>query len=85
MAEIKFRIGDTELGSTYARRNGKYAAEITIPNPQDYTTYTVTATSVSKDNLQLIASADIQYAPAFPQLTNFTMVYNGAEYDRDTS
>ena len=81
MAEIKFRIGDTELGSTYARRNGKYAAEITIPNPQDYTTYTVTATSVSKDNLQLVASADIQYAPAFPQLTNFTMVYNGAEYD----
>ena len=81
MTEVRFSIGDTYINSTFSRRSGKYSADLTIPNAQDYKTYTITARSFSKDNLELTASAAVQYAPAFPELTSFIMNFGGSEYD----
>ena len=78
---VYFSIGDTVIGNTSARQSGKYNARLTIPNAQEYKTYKITAHSKNKDNIELTASAEIQYAPAFPKMTGFVMTYNGLDYD----
>lgn len=73
-AQLVFKVGDTEVGSAAAKKDGTYSARLTLPGtPEDGKTYTVTASL--KDDETVTTSAVITYNEAAPRATRFDMYY----------
>lgn len=62
--------------SATAKQSGKYSAEITLPEIEDYKTYTIEASSSGNT-----AETKIMYQADAPELTAFNMYYNKVYYN----
>ena len=73
---------DDELFTTVTSSlSGKYGADITLSNLQDYKNYTVKAVSTSDDGSEISISKVITYSENYPTIVSFEMTYNGKNYN----
>lgn len=58
-----------------------YSAKITIPNPSNYSIYTISAQARKSDGTYVSTSKDIVYSYGAPVIQSFTMNYEGNSYN----
>ena len=72
--ELVFKLGDTEIGTAKAKRDGTYSAALTLPGtPEDGQTFTITAGQ--KDDETVSTTGTVTYNEAAPRATKFEMYY----------
>ena len=80
-ADVDIYIGDKKAATLKANKAGTYSGEITLNNPVSGTNYTIKAVSQDNNGDEITAEKQIAYVENAPELTDFTMTYNGRTYD----
>ena len=73
-SEVELYVGDDLITKTNSVKSGNYKTEVTIPSPQNYDKYTITAKTKSKGN-DVSADATIMYQEGAPSLKALNMYY----------
>ena len=74
LSTIKLYVDDEQVGETTAVKSGNYAADINIPSPKNYRTYTVTA-KADKNGSTVSADSNIKYREDSPALKSLVLHY----------
>ena len=77
---VSIYLNGALLGQAQTNRAGNYQCELTLPEPEDYMYYTLSA-KVTYGNEEYSATCAIQYREAVPQLTRCQLTYDGVTYD----
>ncbi len=78
---VELYVDDEKVTTLKANKAGVYSGEITLNNPVDDTSYTIKAVSQNNNGNEISAEKTIQYQENAPELIEFTMTYNGKDYD----
>ena len=73
-SSIELYIAETHVGTAQSVKSGNYKTEISIPSPENYNKYTITART-DKDGETVDANATVMYQDAAPVLKSFDMYY----------
>ena len=79
--DVDIYIDDEIAATLKANKVGNYSGEVTIPNAEDGKSYVVKAVSIDNNGNEITASKPVLYQENAPELTEFTMTYNGKTYD----
>lgn len=74
-------IDDNKAVTLKANKAGSYSGDIIISEPENSRVYSVKAVSTDKNGNVITAENKIKYMDDAPELTEFTMIYNGKTYD----
>lgn len=77
---VSLYIDGTQAGQAQTNRAGLYQCELTLPNPENYTYYTLTAKAMDGET-PCEAERTIWYRQDIPQLTRCELTYRGKTYD----
>lgn len=77
---VSLYIDGTQVGQAQTNRAGLYQCELTLPNPENYTYYTLTAKAMDGET-PCEAERTIWYRQDIPQLTRCELTYRGKTYD----
>ena len=80
-ASVDIYADDEKLATLKANKAGIYSGEITLTDPVSDTAYTVKAVSQDNNGDEISAEKKVTYIENAPELTDFTMKYNGGTYD----
>ena len=73
-SKVELYLEDTLLKTVTSIKTGKYSTTVTIPDPQNYNNYTITAKTI-KDDAEVTADATVMYEESAPMLNNLIMYY----------
>ena len=79
--DVNLYIGSDLCATVKSNKVGSYSADITIPNPVNTRTYSVSAVSTDSSGKEVSAKIYTQYVRDAPKLKSFRMIYAGIEYD----
>ena len=77
---VSLYIDGTQAGQAQTNRAGLYQCELTLPNPENYTYYTLTAKAVDGET-PCEAERTVWYRQDTPELTRCELTYRGETYD----
>ena len=80
-SDVDIYIDDEKLATLHTNKVGNYSGEVTIPDPQNETAYTIKAVAKDNNGQEITAEKTVMYQKNAPELTEFTMTYNGKTYD----
>ena len=79
--DVRIYADNEQVATLKANKVGSYSGEVTIPNAEDGKSYVVKAVSMDNNGNEIFASISVLYQENAPELTEFTMTYNGKTYD----
>lgn len=77
---VSLYIDGTQVGQAQTNRAGLYQCELTLPSPENYTYYTLTAKAMD-GGIPCEAERTVWYRQDIPELTRCEMTYRGETYD----
>jgi len=79
-SDISILVDGTQTATARTNHSGSYSAQITIPAPENYVSYNLTATTVY-DGKPISVHKEVQYCDSAPMVESFAMLYGGNTYN----
>ena len=79
--QVDLYVDGIHAATAYTYKSGRYSATVTLPDPEDYKSYTLSARAVDADGTTATVQQTVRYVEGTPELTRFLVSYGDRIYN----